>query len=66
MASETDAEYKLRIDLPGFCAGEVDIELAGNTLTMSAKKDQASGCNAQVRGAIPHRPCAPHDYTPLV
>jgi HSP20 family molecular chaperone IbpA len=37
-ASESDTDYKLQIDLPGFDAEDIDIELQDGKLTVSAQK----------------------------
>jgi HSP20 family protein len=37
--AETDDEYVVVADLPGFDRGDIDVELAGETLTVSAAAD---------------------------
>ena len=54
-ATETETDYLLRIDLPGFSAEEVDIELQGDKLTVSAKKDE--GNNEAASGKVGVYPC---------
>lgn len=54
-ATETETDYLLRIDLPSFSAEEVDIELQGDKLTISAKKDQ--GNNEAASGKVGVYPC---------
>lgn len=65
-ATETQTEYKLRIDLPGFSAEEVDIELQGDKLTISAKKDQANEGDAKVGHGITAQTWAPSDVHVMV
>lgn len=40
-ATETDTEYWLRVDLPGFSAEEVDVELQGDRLSITANKAES-------------------------
>lgn len=40
-ATETDTDYRLRVDLPGFSAEEVDIELQGDRLSITANKAES-------------------------
>lgn len=41
--SETDKQFELRMDLPGMQANEIDVQVHGNTVTLSgARKEEKS------------------------
>jgi hypothetical protein len=44
-ATETETDYRLRIDLPGFIPEKVDIELQGDKLNITAKKEESKGAD---------------------
>jgi HSP20 family molecular chaperone IbpA len=42
-ATETETDYRLRIDLPGFSFEEVNVELQGDKLKVTAEKEESKG-----------------------
>lgn len=46
-ATETNTEYRLRVDLPGFASQEVDIELQGDKLSVTANKAESGAGKAR-------------------